>query len=208
MSRKLINGNERAKDFEGRKSRNTRAHDATCLVDNILKRFVTFHLVKRYPLVFGTQLDVEMPFFPSIFRSILEMAKRSPNPAFRARFKQLIKVIHEATAPNCFTASSAALATYLDGSGEPNDAELPEISSETALCLSTEKLFCIGMKRPFKTTTGLPMTQADTQDNDELSRDHSAGASTAPQTDGEDLLWKDPAGGLMNMDMDDPNPRV
>lgn len=47
-----------------------------------------------------------------------------------------------------FIASSAALATYLDGSAEPDDAELPEISSETALCLSMEKLFCIGMKRP------------------------------------------------------------
>ncbi|KAE9407443.1 hypothetical protein BT96DRAFT_986737 [Gymnopus androsaceus JB14] len=140
------------------------------LVDNILKRFVTFHLVKRYPLVFGTQLDVETPFFPSIFRSILEMAKRSPNPAFRARFKQLIKSMKQQH-QTAFIASSAALATYLDGSAEPDDAELPEISSETALCLSMEKLFCIGMKRPsFKTTAGLPMTQADTQDDDELSQ--------------------------------------
>ncbi|PBK74876.1 hypothetical protein ARMSODRAFT_495130 [Armillaria solidipes] len=83
------------------------------LLDNLIGRFVTWHLVKRYPLIFGTwfkvcglnksscirchpifqQLDIEATFFPKIFRMLLDMMKRSPNPEFRSTCKRLLKVI-------------------------------------------------------------------------------------------------------------------
>lgn len=103
------------------------------------------------------------------------MAKRSPNPAFRSKFRQSIKVrldirldltyihtLHEQAMKHKhqsdYTSTSAALTTYLNDSTEPDldndndvgdvgEVEIPEIDNETALCLSMEKLFCIGMKQ-------------------------------------------------------------
>ncbi|KAJ3846859.1 hypothetical protein EV368DRAFT_88423 [Lentinula lateritia] len=149
------------------------------LLDNILKRFVTYHLVKKYPLVFGAlcqQLDIEALYFSNIFRSIREMAQRSQNPAFRAKFKQLTKVLMKQQ-QTTYTSSSTALAAYLDDA-DAEDAQPPKLSSDTAFCLSMEKLFCNGVKRPmFKTTPVLPMTNTDTHDDEELSRDYPAESS-------------------------------
>ncbi|KAF8827437.1 hypothetical protein HHX47_DHR4000073 [Lentinula edodes] len=149
------------------------------LLDNILKRFLTHHLVKKYPLVFGSlcqQLDIEALYFSNIFRSIDEMAQRSQNPAFRAKFKQLTKVLQKQQ-QTAYTSSSTALAAYLDDA-DAEDAGPPKLNSETAFCLSLEKLFCNGVKRPmFKTTPILPMTNTDTHDDEELSRDYSAESS-------------------------------
>ncbi|KAJ4477123.1 hypothetical protein C8R41DRAFT_904774 [Lentinula lateritia] len=149
------------------------------LLDNILKRFLTHHLVKKYPLVFGAlcqQLDIEALYFSHIFRSIHEMAQRSQNPAFRAKFKQLTQVLQKQQ-QTAYTSSSTALAAYLDDA-DAEDAGPPKLNSETAFCLSLEKLFCNGVKRPmFKTTPVLPMTNTDTHDDEELSRDYSAESS-------------------------------
>ncbi|KAJ3981982.1 hypothetical protein F5890DRAFT_1567627 [Lentinula detonsa] len=147
------------------------------LVDNILRRFVTFHLVKRYPLVFGAlcqQLDVEAPYFSNIFRSLQEMARRSRNPAFCAKFKQLIKVLKKQRQTE-YTSSLTELAAYLSKTDDDiEDVEPLQLSSETAFCLSMEKLFCDGIKRTtFKTTPVLPMTNSDTHDDEELSRDYT-----------------------------------
>ncbi|KAJ3994359.1 hypothetical protein F5050DRAFT_1775220 [Lentinula boryana] len=147
------------------------------LVDNILRRFVTFHLVKRYPLVFGAlrqQLDVEAPYFSNIFRSLQEMARRSRNPAFCAKFKQLIKVLKKQRQSE-YTCSLTELAAYLGKTDDDTeDVEPLQLNSETAFCLSMEKLFCDGIKRTtFKTTPVLPMTNSDTHDDEELSRDYT-----------------------------------
>ncbi|KAJ3795288.1 hypothetical protein GGU11DRAFT_810617 [Lentinula aff. detonsa] len=147
------------------------------LVDNILRRFVTFHLVKRYPLVFGAlcqQLDVEAPYFSNIFRSLQEMARRSRNPAFCAKFKQLIKVLKKQRQTE-YASSLTELAAYLSKTDDDTeDVEPLQLSSETAFCLSMEKLFCDGIKRTtFKTTPVLPMTNSDTHDDEELSRDYT-----------------------------------
>lgn len=59
---------------------------------------------------------------------------------------------------SAYTSTSAALTTYLNNSAEPDpdnhdvgdvdEVEIPEMKNETVLCLSMEKLFCIGMKQP------------------------------------------------------------
>ncbi|KAH7870294.1 uncharacterized protein C8R40DRAFT_1073362 [Lentinula edodes] len=104
------------------------------------------------------------------------MAQRSQNPAFRAKFKQLTKVLQKQQ-QTAYTSSSTALAAYLDDA-DAEDAGPPKLNSETAFCLSLEKLFCNGVKRPmFKTTPILPMTNTDTHDDEELSRDYSAESS-------------------------------
>ncbi|KAJ4464211.1 hypothetical protein C8J55DRAFT_493995 [Lentinula edodes] len=104
------------------------------------------------------------------------MAQRSQNPAFRAKFKQLTKVLQKQQ-QTAYTSSSTALAAYLDDA-DAEDAGPPKLNSETAFCLSMEKLFCNGVKRPiFKTTPILPMTNTDTHDDEELSRDYPAESS-------------------------------
>ncbi|KAK0201751.1 hypothetical protein DFS33DRAFT_1016122 [Desarmillaria ectypa] len=61
------------------------------LLDNLIA-----NVTRRYPLIFGTwfkQLDIEATFFPKIFRMLLDMMKRSPNPDFRSTCKRLLKNI-------------------------------------------------------------------------------------------------------------------
>ncbi|KAJ4481920.1 hypothetical protein J3R30DRAFT_2101008 [Lentinula aciculospora] len=154
------------------------------LVDNILKRFITFHLVKKYPLVFGAlcqQLDIEALYFSSIFRSIHEMAQRSRNPAFRPKYKQLIKMLKKQQEA-LYTSSSTALTAYLDeNDADAKDVVPSQLSNEAAFCLSMERLFCIGIKRrTFKTTPVLPMTNMDIHDDDELLRDYSIASADHP----------------------------
>ncbi|KIK59304.1 hypothetical protein GYMLUDRAFT_262086, partial [Collybiopsis luxurians FD-317 M1] len=146
------------------------------LAENIFKRFVISHLVKKYPFVFGSlsqQLDVETRYFISIFKSLYEMARRSPNQTFRTKFKQLIKILKRQQ-QSAYTSSLTSLTSCLQSTD--NDLTEPveeaiQINSETAFCLAMESLFKNGMKKPkFKpvTTSNLIMTSADTQDDDEL----------------------------------------
>ncbi|KAJ3888728.1 hypothetical protein GG344DRAFT_67717 [Lentinula edodes] len=118
------------------------------------------------------------------------MAQRSQNPAFRAKFKQLTKVLQRQQ-QTAYTSSSTALAAYLDDA-DAEDAGPPKLNSETAFCLSLEKLFCNGVKRPmFKTTPILPMTNTDTYDDEELSRDYSAESSHTNDAEPAELVGYD-----------------
>jgi len=67
------------------------------LLDNVTCRFFTWHLVRRYPLIFGPwcqQLDIERPYFHKIFRSISDIIARSPNPSFRKKCTRMLQVGH------------------------------------------------------------------------------------------------------------------
>ncbi|KAF5345533.1 hypothetical protein D9758_011997 [Tetrapyrgos nigripes] len=146
------------------------------LVDNVVGRFVTWHLVRRYPLILGTwckQLDMEATFFPTIFRSILEMAKRSSNPTFRARFKELLKILKRQQLQS-YEASHSSLSEYLGSETDLGDQEDLKMNQETAFCLSMESLYFTGSKRAnFKSSAGNPLNPSDALDDDELSHDQS-----------------------------------
>ncbi|KAJ7645527.1 hypothetical protein DFH06DRAFT_1211619 [Mycena polygramma] len=70
------------------------------LLDNVITRFFTWQLVRRYPLIFGPwcqQLDIERPYFDKIFRSISSIVARSPDPSFRKKCNRMLQV---SRAPN------------------------------------------------------------------------------------------------------------
>ncbi|KAF9072185.1 hypothetical protein BDP27DRAFT_1418335 [Rhodocollybia butyracea] len=118
------------------------------LADNLLKRFVTFHLVKKYPLVFGAlgqQLDIEAPLFLILFQNIKEMAKRSTDPTFRSRVKQIFNAMKKQHQKS-FISASTALNAYLNIDPDPKP-DIPPITNEAAFCLSMEQLFLKGLRR-------------------------------------------------------------
>ncbi|THV03838.1 hypothetical protein K435DRAFT_962184 [Dendrothele bispora CBS 962.96] len=170
------------------------------LVDNVVSRFATWHLVRRYPLIFGSwckQLDTEASFFPVIFRSILEMVKRSSDSSFRTRVKELLKIMKRQHL-QLFKDSYSSLSEYLDL--DPNFADRQEIkiNQETAFYLSMELLYRNGSKRPILKCSGSNMiNRSDILDDDELSHDQSIPTSrNAPSNGNDDSPWLVPSPNL------------
>ncbi|KAF9219253.1 hypothetical protein BS17DRAFT_804499, partial [Gyrodon lividus] len=65
------------------------------LLNRVTIQFLTYHLVGRYPLIFGPwckRLDMEMQYFPSIGRSITEIMNRSKSSSFLSKCNRLLKV--------------------------------------------------------------------------------------------------------------------
>ncbi|KAK0464555.1 uncharacterized protein EV420DRAFT_1050022 [Desarmillaria tabescens] len=149
------------------------------LLDNLIGRFATWHLVKRYPLIFGTwfkQLDIEALFFPKIFRMLLDMMKRSPNPEFRSTCKRLLKSIRRKQLSK-ISSSNASLSKLLPEVGRDLDTfkdcekEL-EFNVEDAFCLAMDHCYRRVIRRPaFKSVNRLFAASADAGDDDELALD-------------------------------------
>ncbi|KAK1225410.1 hypothetical protein PQX77_011659 [Marasmius sp. AFHP31] len=164
------------------------------LVENAIGRFVTWHLVRRYPLIFGAwnkQLADEIPFFRKLYRAISGMARRSPN-SFKSKYNRIVKTLRKQHV-EAFTSSRASLFEYLhlqdDEEGTVSEVHL---SDETVFCLAMERLYRAGIKRPrFKGSTDVPMTSSDALDDDTLSHDHSLQStnSSSPPATPQDSLW-------------------
>ncbi|RDB17924.1 hypothetical protein Hypma_000685 [Hypsizygus marmoreus] len=148
------------------------------LLDNVIGRFVTWQLVKRYPLIFGPwcqQLDKEAFYFPRMFCSIYSIMERSPNNSFRAKCKRLIKTLrcrHEAK----FDQASSSLLTYLSPIHEVEASiyqpTKTKPKTEDVFCLAMERAYRDGMTRPhFKGATQAHLT--DPADDEDLSQDHN-----------------------------------
>ncbi|KAK0244201.1 hypothetical protein EDD85DRAFT_807158 [Armillaria nabsnona] len=150
------------------------------LLDNLIGRFVTWHLVKRYPLIFGTwfkQLDIEATFFPKIFRMLLDMMKRSPNPEFRSTCKRLLKSIKRKQL-SILSLSNASLSSLLAEVGHVDPDTLRvhekglELSVEDAFCHAMDHCYRRVIRRPvFKNVNHLRTASADAGDDDELALD-------------------------------------
>ncbi|KIY72511.1 hypothetical protein CYLTODRAFT_486344 [Cylindrobasidium torrendii FP15055 ss-10] len=116
------------------------------LLDNIVARFVTWHLVKRYPLAFGTwytQLNTECALIPKILRSILSIVKRSHNQSWRTICRRYLKNIQrqqEATI-------EASMRAWLPPSNL-RYAESLSLSIEEAFCLSMEDIYRLNVRKP------------------------------------------------------------
>ncbi|KAL6302807.1 hypothetical protein BKA93DRAFT_929437 [Sparassis latifolia] len=117
-------------------------------LDRLVDTFVCWHLVRRYPLIFGpwrNMLDLECSFFPVVLRSITHMAQRSSNPLFRKRFTRLMTTL-ETQIVSSSASSIAALHGYLGH--PPDESDKAEHGIDTAvdsdydvLSLSLERLF-------------------------------------------------------------------
>ncbi|KAJ6557314.1 hypothetical protein DFH09DRAFT_1487884, partial [Mycena vulgaris] len=124
------------------------------LLDNVIYRFFTWHLVRRYPLIFGPwcqQLDVETPYFDKIFRSISGIMARSPNPSFRKKCARMLKTMQDQHTAS-FTAATSSLETYFGSTAESHEAdeasEEPVLTDPEAFSLSMETRYRITLRRP------------------------------------------------------------
>ncbi|KAF8967119.1 hypothetical protein BDZ97DRAFT_567431 [Flammula alnicola] len=118
-------------------------------VNITVERFVTFQLVKRYPLIFGTwckQLDIETPFFSSIYASVHNIMERSPHTDFQVTCKKLLKLCRRRIEKSADVAFDA-LSTYIE-SAEGADFNFQISNDAEALKLSMERFYRLGMKRP------------------------------------------------------------
>ncbi|KAJ7782279.1 hypothetical protein DFH07DRAFT_1055119 [Mycena maculata] len=163
------------------------------LLDNVVSRFFTWHLVRRYPLIFGPwcqQLDVERPYFDKIFRSISNMIARSPNPSFRKKCTRMFRTMQEQHAAN-ITSAASSLATYFGADSESDeDRDETALTDQEAFSLSMEIRYRTCMRRPqFKGSTGA-MRADDASDDDELSQDLSLLTPDSSQRFDENFLWQ------------------
>ncbi|PFH53389.1 hypothetical protein AMATHDRAFT_84027 [Amanita thiersii Skay4041] len=164
------------------------------LLDDAVGRFVSWHLVKRYPLAFGSwrrQLDVEVPCFPIIYRCIRAIMNRTLNPAFKNKCHQLFEVMMENVRLSNARASTSLLARLpgndLTSVLEATDAIPSEID---ALCFSMERLFQKSMRAP-KFQKGLTHFPTLDRTHDD---EHSQSQSHCPPNEGlnYDTLWPKP----------------
>nr|GAT50628.1 predicted protein [Mycena chlorophos] len=139
------------------------------LLDNVIRRFCTWQLVKRYPLVFGSwaqQLDVERPFFKKLFRSVSRIATRSTNDSFRRKCNRRFKTMQE-----------------------PHEDHELALDDEEVFSLSIELCYRNHLRRPrFK---GSAIANSGLDDDNELSQDPTT-PQCSPDFD-EDYLWPDVA---------------
>ncbi|KDR82609.1 hypothetical protein GALMADRAFT_834527 [Galerina marginata CBS 339.88] len=120
------------------------------VLNNAVGRLVTFQLVRRYPLIFGSwckQLDTERPFFTSIFSSIVHMMERSPHQDFKDTCKKLFKVCRKSVTLST-TVAANSLSDYL---GPLEDADLwtgpLRKNDRESFLLSMDNLYRSGLKR-------------------------------------------------------------
>lgn len=157
------------------------------LLDNVIGRFVTWQLVRRYPLIFGSwckQLYTETTYFSPIFSSIMQIARRSPHPDFRDRCRQLFKFMRSRTA-EISAAQLRALSAYMP------DVELPapEPTDLEAFLSTMERVYRSGLRIPqFKGLSRVPCRSDE--DDDELSQEHRQPAHDPDLYD--DAVWGGP----------------
>ncbi|KAJ7505479.1 hypothetical protein B0H11DRAFT_1851848 [Mycena galericulata] len=200
------------------------------LLDNVISRFFTWHLVRRYPLIFGRwcqQLDVERPYFDKIFRSISNIIARSPNPSFRKKCTRMLATLQDQQSAN-FTAATSSLATYFGAPYE--DFDEPALTDQEAFSLSMEIRYRTCLRRPqFKVPPTLPLRKRlflmsvvllvsslsqgtssaahadDASDDEDLSQDMSLLTPDSSQRFDETFLWQ---GAPVSTTFDDLSPTL
>ncbi|KAF8895267.1 hypothetical protein BD779DRAFT_1498521 [Infundibulicybe gibba] len=163
------------------------------ILHNVIKRFVAWQLVRRYPLIFGAwcqQLELERQFFPTIFSSIRNIQDRSSNPAFRVECQRLFKAIkwqHRSARRQAM----ATLSSYSECDSLPTaSVDAHPFTDEDSLCLSMEFVYKNGMRKPkFKGSGDTSMV--DPPDDDELSQEHPTHIRDAATQIVEDLFWQE-----------------
>ncbi|KAJ7644268.1 hypothetical protein FB45DRAFT_897396 [Roridomyces roridus] len=160
------------------------------LLDNAVSRFFKWHLVKRYPLIFGPwsqQLRVERPYFDKIFSSISNIIERSSNQSFRKKCSRMLASMQDQHEED-LTAAASALAAYFGV--EANDDAILPLSDPEAFSLSMESRYRTCLRRPhFKGSSGV-IRGSDASDDEDLSQDQSVLTPDSSQRFDEAFLWQ------------------
>ncbi|KAL1748394.1 hypothetical protein HDZ31DRAFT_60378 [Schizophyllum fasciatum] len=152
------------------------AHRA--LLEDAMLRFTTYHLVRRYPLIFGTwhnQMDVEAQLSAKIHQSIASIISRSSNEDFRATCGRLMGKLHRQQKA-ASVLSAAALRDYI-GLTDDSHGEDPESESEADtdghlvdLRFAMQQLYRVSVKRPrFKGSHQSRPSRESDADDEELA---------------------------------------
>ncbi|VDB85599.1 unnamed protein product [Peniophora sp. CBMAI 1063] len=114
------------------------------VLDSLFQRLITYHLVGRYPLIFGPysrRLDAERNLFQSIARKILTIAVRSPNTSHRKSTRRLIarmRASHERET-DLIVSRVSVLAPSGDDISESMDDD--RVSDTRAITFALERLY-------------------------------------------------------------------
>ncbi|KAL4263012.1 hypothetical protein AB1N83_005838 [Pleurotus pulmonarius] len=120
------------------------------LLMEVHHKFLTWHLVKRYPLIFGLRaqnLDKESVYFAPISRAICSIIARSPNPTFREEAQSQIKRIKSQRTSALRKVSEALREVLQDDDELTFFTEKPVDSDEDVLSSAMINLFNYGTKR-------------------------------------------------------------
>ncbi|KAI0916969.1 hypothetical protein AcW1_007712 [Taiwanofungus camphoratus] len=118
------------------------------ILDRMVEKFACFHLVRRYPLIFGPwrgRLDLEVTFFLPVSRSIASMAERSPNARFRKRLQRLLKILRKQFTIASFQSTNVLQqhlkVIKLDDADGIQDANQARDSDVDLICHSLQRLY-------------------------------------------------------------------
>ncbi|KAF9561316.1 hypothetical protein CPC08DRAFT_435855 [Agrocybe pediades] len=123
------------------------------LMNIAVDKFVKFHLVRRYPLIFGSwsqQLDTERQFFDSMLASINRLINRSHHSNFKDTCTNLFKRCAE-TMGVLSAQTTTELSDYLGSDTSDiwvNGNEDPDTNLMAALSSSMEMVYISGLGRP------------------------------------------------------------
>ncbi|KAI0356437.1 hypothetical protein OH77DRAFT_1423379 [Trametes cingulata] len=125
-------------------------------LDRTVDKFAEYHLVRRYPLIFGPwreRFDAEVAASAKIARAIADIIARSPHAQFRKKARRLLKAMQR----NCAEASAASRHA-VHGLLQPlKDHDIPPSNSEDeGEMLSTldhSDILCQSLERLFKTSS-------------------------------------------------------
>uniref|UniRef100_A0A0W0G7N6 Uncharacterized protein n=1 Tax=Moniliophthora roreri TaxID=221103 RepID=A0A0W0G7N6_MONRR len=193
------------------------------LLDNVLNRFVTWHLTLsshfwRYmekgahTITFPDaanqtaviqQMAAETGYIKSIFTSLEGMLQISPNESFRRQCGEIIEEL-ENEIEDSYSLSLRSLAEALDADVVEEDAKLDR---KATFHITMENLYKKGMRRPqFKASADFPSATTDAIDDDELSHDHPlATPETEAGPDSQSISWDMAMITTPPLDGDDPD---
>ncbi|KAL1719606.1 hypothetical protein EV715DRAFT_290035 [Schizophyllum commune] len=153
------------------------------LLLDAIHRFATYHLVRRYPLIFGTwheQMDIEDRLAAKIYYSITSIISRSSNNAFREACGRLFKKLHRHRKAAAHS-SASALQEYMGPAYDPAEAAADDDTDEddndgdgehlADLQFAMQRLYRATVKKPrFKGShQGRTSRESDAED-EELTR--------------------------------------
>ncbi|KAI0632182.1 hypothetical protein C8Q77DRAFT_1197416, partial [Trametes polyzona] len=128
-------------------------------LDRIVEKFAVYHLVRRYPLIFGPwrqRYDVEIAASLKLARAVTDVIARSPHSQFRRQSQRLLKRIQQdldasnTKSKNALQGLVQASRAVDDTVSQPVSDSESELHSSTndfdILCRSMERLFKFGMK--------------------------------------------------------------
>ncbi|KAH8114599.1 hypothetical protein DFH11DRAFT_173496 [Phellopilus nigrolimitatus] len=151
-------------------SPSTAKYGLTCnLLNQVLGSFITRHVVKRYPLIFGPwgevnpdislidicldqlvqKLEQEKIYFPSIARSLLSMAQRSPNEEFRIQVKRHLKILSKrlkAAARDVLGDLQNCCSELIEEKALPGSDGDAARTDEDVICFAMERLFKVALR--------------------------------------------------------------